>query len=55
MVETLKEAGVTARFHPIPDAGHMEAFLNADALAAALAFLDEHLRPAAAGAQASDQ
>jgi hypothetical protein len=46
MVERLTAAGVSATFYPVPAAGHIEAFTNADALTAAIAFLDKHLHPA---------
>ena len=44
---SLKNAGVTTVMHTIPDAGHMQAALDADALTAAWTFFDEHLQPPA--------
>ena len=41
----LQKAGVPTVMHTIPGAGHLSAAINDDALTAAWAFFDEHLRP----------
>jgi triacylglycerol lipase len=45
MVEQLTASHVPATLHAIPAAGHIQAFFNADAGAAAIEFLDKYLQP----------
>jgi len=44
MVELLKDAGVAAEMHTIPDAGHIEALFDRATLQLALAFADQNLK-----------
>ena len=42
----LKAAGVEASVYVVPDAGHIEAAMNGEAIAATIKFFDAHLKPA---------
>jgi len=44
MVRFLKQAGANGEMYVVPQAGHVGAFLNRDALAAGVKFLDKHLK-----------
>jgi dipeptidyl aminopeptidase/acylaminoacyl peptidase len=47
MSEQLTAAGCDAQVYVVPNAGHGKAFLDPQAAAQAIKFLDEHLRPMA--------
>ncbi len=55
MVESLTASRVPATLHTVADAGHIEAFLNAAAIAAAIEFLDKYLQPAPQTGAASNK
>jgi dipeptidyl aminopeptidase/acylaminoacyl peptidase len=44
MADKLKEAGITVKFHEIPEAGHMGAVVDRDAMLDALAFVGRNLK-----------
>jgi dipeptidyl aminopeptidase/acylaminoacyl peptidase len=49
MVEHLKSAGVPVEFYEVPNAGHMLAVGDAEALRQAAAFADRYLKPVGNG------
>ena len=55
MVEQLTASRVPATLHTIPDAGHIETFFNADAMTAAIEFLDKYLQPASKTGTSGDE
>jgi dipeptidyl aminopeptidase/acylaminoacyl peptidase len=46
MVTKLVETGVTAEMHEVPNAGHLEAIINREALGKVLSFTNGHLKVA---------
>jgi triacylglycerol lipase len=46
MAESLKRAGVHVTMHVVPEANHLQAHLNREALARAVDFLDDYVRSA---------